>query len=522
MVSGIDCPVRGQQKVCTLMDLMEQGARRHPQKMLATDGVHFLSYGEECRLAHDFAGFLSDRKELGPGSTILIILPNLIEFPAIMAACQSLGIRIGLIPHNAGSESVKGALDLLHPQAVLANEVVHRDRVEDAAPETPVYLLRRNGAGALVTDGGVELAGSRERDHLFRPEGIVCNPEIVLFSSGSSGKPKAIVNRISSFCMNAFKLANALGLVADDVLYLPVPISHVYGFIGIYAALSRGTGIVFPQKYHPASSLDLIAKTRPSVYFGVPTMFIREMELAKKGGCDLSSLRLGMVAGSSCPPRTIRAYQDRFGCRLVQSYGMSETAATVTVGDPSDPSAVRENSVGQSIAGVRIALERFTGEILVETPALMTGMITEHGLEPPAIDDAGWFHTGDIGSIDDKGRLSIVGRIKDVIIRGGVNIFPSEIERVYRAHPDIAECCLVDYPDPELGERTCLCVVLREGSVADCRDIRLFGRGRIERCKLPDSVIVVPCISLLENGKIDRSALRRRVQSREFASLLYR
>ena len=333
----------------------------------------------------------------------------------------------------------------------------------------------------------------------------------MLFSSGSTGAAKVIVNRSSSFYHNGSEIARAYRVTSEDVLYLPVPFFHSYGMIGLYTALPKGATLVTLQKYRPESSLSTIESARVTVYFGVPTMYVREMRVNEDDEWDLSSLRVVKLAGAPCPEAAVVEYERRYGCTMLGSYGMTETAATMTTADYDAPLRVRAASVGKPIDGAQIKLDPDTGEVLCKSVSMMDGIMRADGTLDPCLDEDGWFHSGDVATTDDDGNYYIVGRIKDMIIRGGENIYPLEVENVYQEHKGVSESCLVGYPDPELGERTCLCVVEKPGHNETAAMLRQFAYGRLQKCKVPDVVMKMDDLPRLPNGKTDKRTLRAHV-----------
>ena len=349
----------------------------------------------------------------------------------------------------------------------------------------------------------------RGRGYVPQVEG---DPRIVLFSSGSTGTPKAIVNRSSSFFHNGDAVADGYRITGEDVLYLPVPFFHSYGLNGLYAALSRQATIVTLLKYRPESSLSTIETSRVTVYFGVPTMYLREMRENADGEWDLSSLRVAKIAGAACPEPAAEEFERRYHCKMLPSYGMTETAATLTMADYDASLHVRAAGVGKPIDGVEIKLAPETGELLCRSVAMMDGLLLEDGTIDPGLDEDGWFHSGDVATVDEDGNYFIVSRIKDVVIRGGVNIYPAEVENFYQDHEAVAESCYVGFPDHDLGERSCLCVVRKAGCDATAASLREYARGRLEKCKIPDVILLMDALPRLANGKTDKIALRKLVR----------
>lgn len=334
------------------------------------------------------------------------------------------------------------------------------------------------------------------------------DPEVLLFSSGTTGAPKAIANRMSSFTSNAFELTAALGISGRDVLYVPVPFFHVYGFIGMVSAILRRATLSIVGKYTIERSRALVGKAGVTVYFGVPTMFVREMNADMLRENPPKTLRLCMMAGAGCSPAMFERCEDYFGCPFVQSYGMSETAATLTVERPGSSEEVRKSSLGFPIAGVSLSIDEDSGEILVKTPALMTRAFSADCPEAEIGDEGGWFHTGDIGFIDDGGRLHVTDRMKDLIVRGGLNVYPSQVERVFRDLAGVSECFAVGYPDAELGERVCLLVVPDGRASITVEELRSFSRGKLEKGQYPDAIVYLDEAPCLPNGKPDKKAMK--------------
>ena len=482
--------------------------RPFKQAVIGTD--ESLTYAEAFLRAKTFLRCLVEDYRIGPGSVVALASENVVDMPVIMAAVQACGAMLVLCSPRAELRDYLAYARLVRPDLYIVFRPDACDALSREFPDLPIMTLRCKREGypsvertiAVNREASMAYMPALEDDRRFE------KARIVLFSSGSTGKPKAIVNRFSSFHHNAREIVRAFGITREDVLYLPVPFFHSYGMIGLYAALSEGSTVATLQKYRPESSLTTIESARVSVYFGVPTMYLREMRVNEDDEWNLSSLRVAKIAGAPCPEAAAVEYERRYGCAMISSYGMTETAATVTTANFESSLRVRTAGVGKPIDGVQVKLDPETGEVLVKSVSMMDGILLEDGTLDPGLDDDGWFHTGDVAAVDDEGNYFITGRIKDIVIRGGVNIFPAEIENFYQEHGDIAESCLVGYPDPELGERTCLCVVEKEGANNAAAALRGYAMGRLEKCKIPDVVLKMDELPRLANGKTDKNALR--------------
>lgn len=491
----------------SMMRFIHDGCQEHPEApLLITEGDDY-TYSEIHKWAVAFASYLNDELELKKGSSVILSAPNTVHVLVVLAAAQLLDIRVALMATTAGSQEFERSVNLVRPGLVISADEIQCQMVEELAPNASIMAVSDADAGRISVDAIMRMPSTRKADF---PDANADAP-IVVFTSGSTGVPKAIVNRASSFALNGAALCKWLELTNDDVIYLPVPLIHVFGLVGIYATLTAHAAFATSPKYDAEQACALMEKAQATVHFGVPTNYIRELKCNEEAEYDLNSLRAGLVAGADCPPFVIEQFERLYGCTVVQSYGMSETAATLTITPLTYSLEERISTVGFCIKDAAAKADPVTGEIMCKSASMMEGVLQEDGSIVLDLDD-GWYRTGDVGCIDENGLMSITGRVKDVIVRGGINIFPSEIESVYEHCGDVAECCVTAFDDAELGHRIFLAVVLQEGSKATADSLREYAKGRIDKCKLPDVVRIVDELPCLGNGKVDRSALRARVQ----------
>ena len=464
----------------------ERGYLEGPFRYAVLGTNEQLTYAEAYLRTKTLAWYLSRELGIGPDSTVAFAAPNAVDYPVVMAAVQACGAMLVLVSGDAEPSEYPTYAGQVRPDLFIVSKPKACDELARSCPGLCVMTFRCEHADYR----SVEWAMARHRTQgIAHDPAFTGDPRIVLFSSGSTGAPKAIVNRSSSFYHNGCEIARAYRVTPDDVLYLPVPFFHSYGMIGLYTALPQGATMVTLAKYRPESSLSTIESARATVYFGVPTMYVREMRVNDEDEWDLSSLRVVKLAGAPCPEAAVVEYERRYGCTMLGSYGMTETAATMTTADYDAPLRVRAASVGRPIDGVQIKLDPETGELMCKSVAMMDGIMRADGALECLLDEDGWFHSGDVATVDADGNYYIVGRIKDMIIRGGENIYPLEVENVYQQHDGVSESCLVGYPDPELGERTCLCVVEKPGHDEMPAALRQFAYGRLQKCKVPDMVV---------------------------------
>ena len=490
----------------SLMSYIREVYFSAPYRQLIVGSSESLSYADAFHRARAYAWHLIHDCGIGPASSVLFSSLNYVDYLVVVAAIAQTGARMILATGSATDLEIAASVEATQPDLSIVNKPEHVDVLREQFPGMRIETVRCTHPDVKSIE---QVIGYGLRHGLDQIEDCLGDSQIVLFSSGSTGKPKAIVNRLSSFAHNGKVLSRTFSITEDDTCYLPMPFSHTYGMVAIYATVMSGATVSTLVKYRPETSLSSIVSTKAAVYFGVPTMFQRELRVNRHNEWDLSCLRSGMVAGASIPEASQRDFEENFGCKLIQSYGMTETAATLTMSRFSYPIEKRCLTVGKAIEGAELSLDPKTNEILVKASTMMDGILMPDGSLKLDLDEDGWFHSGDLGATDDEGNFYVTGRIKDMIIRGGINIFPAEIENVYQDNPEISESCLVGYPDPELGERTCLCVIMNDGAASSASDLRLYARGLVEKCKIPDTVMKLDDLPRLGNGKIDKKALRK-------------
>jgi len=310
-------------------------------------------------------------------------------------------------------------------------------------------------------------------------------------------------------------------LTAQDRVCIPVPFYHCFGMVlGNLACTTHGAGIVVPAPaFEPRPVLEAVEDERCTALYGVPTMFIAELAHPDFAGFDLSSLRTGIMAGSPCPVEVMRQVIDRMHMGDVTiCYGMTETSPVSTQTGADDPLDKRVGTVGQVHPHVEVCVvdpetgevvpRGATGELCTRGYSVMLGYWDEPKRTAEAIDDEGWMHTGDLATMDDEGYLNIVGRIKDMIIRGGENLYPREVEEYLYTHPDVADVQVIGVPDVRYGEELMAWVIPREGADLDEDALRDFCRGHVARQKIPRYVKLVDAFPMTVTGKVQKFKMR--------------
>ena len=349
------------------------------------------------------------------------------------------------------------------------------------------------------------------------------DPINIQFTSGTTGFPKGATLSHHNILNNGLFIAGAMKLTEHDRVCIPVPLYHCFGMvIGNLGCLTHGSAMVYPgEGFDPLSTLETIAAERCTAVYGVPTMFIAEMDHPDFGKFDLTSLRTGMMAGSPCPIEVMkRAFSLMHLTEIVIGYGMTETSPASFASATDDPIERRVSTVGRILPHVeakvidaegRIVPRGTAGELLTRGYLVMLGYWNDEEKTREAIDAAGWMHTGDLATIDDEGYCNIVGRIKDMVIRGGENVYPREIEEFLYRHPKIQDVQVIGVPDSRYGEELCAWVRLRDGEIATAEEIRGFCQGQIAHYKVPRYVKFVDDFPMTVTGKIQKFLIRQQM-----------
>jgi fatty-acyl-CoA synthase len=352
------------------------------------------------------------------------------------------------------------------------------------------------------------------------------DPINIQFTSGTTGAPKAATLTHHNILNNGFFAGQAMQFTEHDRLCIPVPLYHIFGMVlGNLVCITHGATMVYQGEGFDAKSvLETIEAEHCTALHGVPTMFIAELDCPGFAQYDLSTLRTGIMAGAPCPVEVMKKVIERMHMRQVTiGYGMTETSPISFQSSIDDPVDRRVSTVGriQPHLEVKIIDDRGRivprgerGELLTRGYSVMRAYWDDEEKTREAIDAGGWMHTGDLATIDDAGYCNIVGRLKDMVIRGGENIYPREIEEFLYRHPKVLDVQCVGVPDAKYGEEMCACIILRPGVQASEQEIRSFCRGEIAHYKVPRHVMFVDSFPMTITGKIQKFVLREHMRER--------
>jgi fatty-acyl-CoA synthase len=367
------------------------------------------------------------------------------------------------------------------------------------------------------------LGGTAEQRQLavlkeqLRPD----DPINIQFTSGTTGSPKGATLTHCNILNNGYLAGEGMGFTHSDRLCIPVPLYHCFGMVlGNLACLAHGATAVYPAaSFDALGTLQAVQEERCTALHGVPTMFISELDHARFGEFDLSSLRTGIMAGAPCPVEVMqRVINEMHMDDILIGYGQTEVSPINHMTLPGDSLEKRTQTVGRAVPWVEIRLvdERGVvvrvgekGEICTRGYSVMRGYWDDEERTRETIDAAGWLHSGDLGIMDSEGYVQVVGRIKDMVIRGGENIYPREIEEFLYTHPAIAEVQVFGVPDPRMGEEVCAWVQLRPGVSLTADELKDFCRDQISHFKIPHHIRFVDEYPMTVTGKIQKFVMRQ-------------
>jgi fatty-acyl-CoA synthase len=397
---------------------------------------------------------------------------------------------------------------------VKANKLPHLKHIVRLGPEkTP---------GMLNFDDVATAGGNAERMKLadLGPKLQFDDAINIQFTSGTTGHPKGATLSHHNILNNGYFVAEGLRLTPDDRLCIPVPLYHCFGMVmGNLGCLTHGATMVYPaEAFDPLATLQAIAEERCTALYGVPTMFIAQLDHPEFARFDLRSLRTGIMAGSPCPIEVMKKVQSQMNMGEVTiAYGMTETSPVSTQCATDDPVERRVSTVGQVLPHIEIKIvdpegkavpRGETGEFCTRGYSVMKGYWNDADKTRDAIDEAGWMRTGDLATMDEEGYVNIVGRLKDMVIRGGENVYPREIEEFLYSHPKIQDVQVIGVPDPRYGEEICAWIKLHGGQSATPEEIRAFCKGQIAHYKIPRYIEFVPEFPMTITGKIQKFVMR--------------
>ncbi len=443
-----------------------------------------LTYGQLDLRVRRAAGWLR-AQGVGPGDVVALQLPRCLAFLELHLACLALGAATLPLNDRYPQAEVDFYLADARPRlAILMKEV---RPVLDAADPLPLDQLPEPDDDALAC---------------------------LLYTSGTTGRPKGAMISHGNLQATVAALHQAWRWSPDDHLLHALPLFHIHGlFVAQHGALYAGARTTWVERFEPCGVLELLAEHRCTVFMGVPTFYHRFLSLPANNDPDLSAMRLFTSGSAALPAADMEAFRDRFGHTILERYGMTEVG--IVLSNPFDGQRV-PGTVGFPLPGVQARITDpvtgapvgpgQVGEIRIQGPSVIAGYLGLPEQTAQALGD-GWMHTGDLGEVDEDGRFRIVGRMKELVISGGLNVYPREVENVLREFAGVAEAAVVGLPDADLGERVVAAVVPRDDARIDLDALAAFARQRLAPYKCPKQLRLVAELPRNAMGKVQKHRL---------------
>ena len=532
MSGGAASPLSGQ----TIGEYLSSVIARQP------DAEALVSRHQEMRLTYGELGREVERVARGllglgieKGDRVGIWSPTRVEWTLLQFATARAGaILVNINPaYRAGEMAYavnqSGLRLLVTAPAFKTSD--YRARIHEVRSQLPrlerVVVLGDQGTGVpgdllwddlLAAGANVKAEDVELRETLLDAD----DPINIQYTSGTTGNPKGATLTHHNILNNARSLAELLRYTSADRVCIPVPLYHCFGMgVGNLGCVTSGATMVYPaESFEPLATLEAIAGERCTSIYGVPTMFIAQLEHPRFAEFDLTSLRTGIMAGAPCPIEVMkRVINEMHASEVCIAYGMTETAPVSFLTRPEDTFDRRVSTVGTVLPHVEAKIIdpatgltaplATPGEVCTRGYLVMQGYWENPDATAEAVDRAGWMHTGDLGTIEAEGYLNIVGRIKDMVIRGGENLYPVEIEEVLFQHPAVASAQVIGVPDERMGEELMAWVVVREVGALTEDELKDFCKDRIAHFKVPRYVKFVDEYPMTVTGKVQKFLMRQ-------------
>ncbi|MEG1076282.1 MAG: AMP-binding protein [Mucinivorans sp.] len=529
----------------TLHDWLEYWAEEQPEHdfMVFPDRNLRLSYAEFNLRADRFAKGLL-HIGVRHGDKVGVWAKNIPDWLTLMFACSKIGAVLVTVNTNYKTTELEYVMRNadIHTMCLMngyrdsdyvaiINEIVPELKTSqrgflksDKLPELRniVYLGAEKHRG-MYNSAELNVLGAQISDENLRRASALTSCQDVVnmqYTSGTTGFPKGVMLTHYNIINNGVSIGDCMAYTPDDRLLLCVPLFHCFGCVlGVSAVITHGVSMVVVEDFDPLRVLASVQKEKCTSLYGVPTMFVAELHHPMFDMFDMSTLRTGIMAGAPCPIEFMKQVIEKMNCRdIIIVYGLTETSPGMTATKVTDPIEIRCTTVGQALPDVEVrvvdpatgeecAVDQI-GEMCCRGYNVMKGYYNDPKATAAAIDKDGFLHSGDLGARDANGYFRITGRIKEMIIRGGENVYPREIENFLLTHPAILDVQVAGIPSPKYGEQIGAYIILKKGETISEHDVTDFCKGRISRYKIPKYIFFVDSYPLTASGKIQKYLLK--------------
>lgn len=522
----------------TLADVFHRNAREIPDQVAYTDGRSEVTWSDLWRISGEVASGLS-RRGVRAGDVVAVQLPNRIEFVFMLAAVARLGAVFCQYPPDYRAREIEFILRFSEAHTLVVPDhfrdfdfVEMIDDLRDRLPQLVNAVVVPLGAAPAkpVGDDWVTLEQLREeRDPAdAEPDRRRDANEVmrIAFTSGTTGEPKAVMHTTNTtlFCLE--HAAERLKIDRDAKVLVLMPVGLNMGLSAVVCSALAGAQAILMDRFNPTSTLDLIEKHKVTTFTTPPTALVAILNEASLNDRDLSSLRLVQTGGQSTLVKVLREANERLGCPVIDIYGMLEVGLTSST-DETEPYLEWVGTVGRPYPFMEVRIlgpdDRDVpvgteGEIVKSGPTIMVGYYRNPAKNAESWTPDGWFRSGDRGYIDPAGRLTISGRSKDMIIHGGANIWPRELEEILIKHPQVADVAMIGVHDDYYGENVCACVIPKAGAQIGLQDVIEFMKSEVAKYKLPQHLEIFSTFPIGPTGKVVKRELAIEVERRREAA----
>ena len=511
----------------TFAGILEARARVNPDREAIVDGRRRIGYGQLWAEVKRFAEFLR-RQGVQRGDVVTLQLPNRIEFPVVFFSLELIGAVANKISADFRAVEVEYILKFSQSRVyVSASQFKGFDYVamirdlRPTLPELKLVICVDDVDAPEVTSFARVVHDTPEIADGDRVRMSALDIMRMCFTSGTTGNPKGVLHCFNTTLGTATTINEELAVTEKDVLLDYLPVGLNWGYITLVQSVMAGARVVLMERFSADGALEVIERERVTFIPTAPASIVAMLNSPELKRRDLSSLRVVITGGASAAVETIKAFQAAIPtAKLVELYGMLETGFHAFTRLTDDPMKVN-GTVGRCVSsmGLRIIDDEGrdvpygeVGEIAAVGPSVHMGYLNNDTANRESFTKDGWFKTGDLGQFADaEGNVRIAGRKKEIINRGGKKYFPREIEELLYEHPKILQVAIVGTPDPRLGEKNCLCAVLKPGTTLELSEIVAFLKGRVADYKLPEAMVVMTDFPMTPTGKIRRPELVKRV-----------
>jgi long-chain acyl-CoA synthetase len=498
----------------SIASILAESAARYADRTAVVLGDASTSYADLWLDARRYAAALRDDAGIGPGDRVAVLIPNVPEFPKTYYGILALGAVVVPVHALLRAEEIAYVLSDSGAKALVCHDALQGEGAKGAElADVPLITPAALGAGEATVDTYVQREPSDDA--------------VILYTSGTTGKPKGAVLSHLNVVMNVTISAyDVIGLKPDDVILGCLPLFHSFGqTCAMNSGFRAGSTLVLMPRFDGAAALAALGTYGVTVFQGVPTMYVALLDAAREAAAPLPTLRIAVSGGASLPMAVMDKWREVFGSEIYEGYGLSETSPVATFNQ--EQVGRKPGTVGTPIWGVEVEIAKAEvedrielvgtgeiGEVVIRGHNVFTGYLNNAEATRAAIVD-GWFRSGDLGTKDADGFVAIVDRKKDMVLRGGYNVYPREVEEVLLRHPAIAQVAVIAVPDPTHGEEVCAVVVRSpEGADATAEEIVAWSKGQLAAYKYPRLVEFVDAFPLGPSGKVLKRELVARFADR--------